>query len=72
MTFQEPLVAEDIKAAQIMERLKCPRGTAFDWLSRKSPPEWQWPFWWRAILGEEVAAKYLIPAVKVRRVKKKT
>lgn len=44
MGFQHDL--SGFTAAQIIETLGCPRGTAYDWLDgRRAPPEWQQPHW---------------------------
>lgn len=44
MAFQHDL--SGLSAAQIIEILGCPRGTAYDWLDgRRAPPEWQQPHW---------------------------
>lgn len=44
-------------AQQIMAAIGCPRGTAYDWLSkRREPPKWQQPHWLR-ILKENAPEK---------------
>ena len=44
MSFADQLA--NFTAAQIIDALGCPRGTAYDWLQgRREPPEWQQPHW---------------------------
>jgi hypothetical protein len=44
MSFTDQLA--DFTAAQIIDAIGCPRGTAYDWKDgRREPPSWQQPHW---------------------------
>lgn len=59
MKFDDPLKAEGVTPKEIIAKLGCPTGTAYDWMDRRHPPRWQWPKWWAEILGAERAARYI-------------